>query len=254
MPSSARAGLRLVGALLAVLGPPVIIRRLLAHHQIDLTTVAGALCVYLLAGILFAYIFAAVGDIGGDPFFVQQTTANGVDFVYFSFVTLATLGYGDLTTRGDLGRMLSVTEAILGQLYLVSAVALLVANLGRTRTVAAPTRPPGSRVAPHESRARRQSEPKSPGPASLSPRGMLPLDMSVMVYERPARYPAHISAPRPTTPRCGDRAVTRRPMRSHPVTGRPHMLRLQAPLPDDYTLATDDELVARIAAAKASAR
>jgi hypothetical protein len=159
-----KGGPALVGALLAVLGPPVIVRRLLAHHQIDLTTVAGALCVYLLAGILFAYVFAAVGDISGNPFFVQQTTANGVDFVYFSFVTLATLGYGDLTARGDLGRMLSVTEAILGQLYLVSAVALLVANLGRTRTVAAPTRPSGSRVAPHESRARRQSEPESPGP------------------------------------------------------------------------------------------
>jgi hypothetical protein len=158
-----RGGPELVGAMLALLGPPVIVRRLLTHHQIDLTTVAGALCVYLLAGILFAYVFAAVGDLSGDPFFVQQTSANGVDFVYFSFVTLATLGYGDLTARGDLGRMLSVTEAILGQLYLVSAVALLVANLGRTRTVAVPARGSGPRVAPRETRARRQSQPGSPG-------------------------------------------------------------------------------------------
>jgi hypothetical protein len=164
-----KGGPALVGALLAVLGPPVIIRRLLAHHQIDLTTVAGALCVYLLAGILFAYIFAAVGDISGNPFFVQQTSANGVDFVYFSFVTLATLGYGDLTARGDLGRMLSVTEAILGQLYLVSAVALLVANLGRSRTVAVPTRSSGARVAPREPRARRPQAPGSPAPGSSGP-------------------------------------------------------------------------------------
>jgi hypothetical protein len=64
--------------------------------------------------------------------------------VYFSFVTLATLGYGDLTPIGDFGRMLAVTEAVAGQLYLVSAVALLVANLGRTRTEATPptNRPP----------------------------------------------------------------------------------------------------------------
>ena len=62
-----------------------------------------------------------------------------------------------------------------------------------------------------------------------------------------------ISTLRGRQPRgAGDRAVTRRPMRSYPATGRPHMLRLQAPLPDDYTLATDDELVARIAAAKAA--
>ncbi len=53
--------------------------------------------------------------------------------MYYSFVTLSTLGYGDLTARTDLGRMLSVSEALLGQLYLVSVVALLVANLGRSR-------------------------------------------------------------------------------------------------------------------------
>ena len=127
----------LVGALLALAGPPAIIHRLLTHHRIDLTTVAGALCVYLLAGVFFAYVYWTVGAFD-PPFFAQTDDPNGVDFIYFSFVTLATLGYGDLTPVGDLGRMLAVTEAIDGQLYLVSAVALLVANLGRTRTEAAP--------------------------------------------------------------------------------------------------------------------
>jgi hypothetical protein len=56
-----------------------------------------------------------------------------VDFVYYSFVTMTTLGYGDLTARANLGRMLSVTEALFGQLYLVSVVAVLVANIGRQR-------------------------------------------------------------------------------------------------------------------------
>jgi hypothetical protein len=123
----------IVGALLAVVGPPAIIRRLLSHHRIDLTTIAGALCVYLLAGIFFAYVFGVIAEFDNDPFFAQQQVADGVDFVYFSFVTLATLGYGDLSPRGDLGRMLAATEAVLGQLYLVSAVALLVGNLGRRR-------------------------------------------------------------------------------------------------------------------------
>jgi Ion channel len=126
-------GPAVVGALLAILGPPAIIRRLLAHHRIDLTTVAGALCVYLLAGIFFAYVYGAMGDWFEEPFFAQDVSATGVDYVYFSFVTLATLGYGDLTARSDLGRMLSATEAIMGQLYLVSAVALLVGNLGHER-------------------------------------------------------------------------------------------------------------------------
>ncbi len=108
----------LVGALLALAGPPAIIHRLLTHHRIDLTTVAGALCVYLLAGIFFAYVYWTVGAFD-PPFFAQTDDPNGVDFIYFSFVTLATLGYGDLTPVGDLGRMLAVTEAIYGQLYLV---------------------------------------------------------------------------------------------------------------------------------------
>ena len=46
---------------------------------------------------------------------------------------MSTVGYGDLTARGDLGRMLAVTEALIGQLYLVTIVALLVGNLGRAR-------------------------------------------------------------------------------------------------------------------------
>jgi Ion channel len=138
--SFGRRGPAVVGALLAVLGPPAIIHRLLTHHRIDITTVAGALCVYLLAGLFFSYLFWTVGEFDS-PFFAQNVTVKGIDYVYFSFVTLATLGYGDLTPRGDLGRMLAVTEAVLGQLYLVSAVALLVGNLGRSRAEAAPPSP-----------------------------------------------------------------------------------------------------------------
>ena len=69
--------------------------------------------------------------IAHSPFFVQTTT-EGVDFVYYSFVTLTTVGYGDLTSSLDPG-MCSILEALFGQLYLVSVVALLVANIGRTR-------------------------------------------------------------------------------------------------------------------------
>jgi Ion channel len=143
----------IVGSLLALIGPPAIIHRLLTHHRIDLTTVAGALCVYLLAGLFFSYVFGIVGEFDA-PFFAQENSPTGVDYVYFSFVTLATLGYGDLTPIGDLGRMLAVTEAVAGQLYLVSAVALLVANLGRTRTEATP---PSNRSPRRSRRASRDS-------------------------------------------------------------------------------------------------
>ena len=52
--------------------------------------------------------------------------------MYFSYVTLTTVGYGDFTAATSTGRMIAVSEALTGQLYLVSAVALLVGNIGRT--------------------------------------------------------------------------------------------------------------------------
>src|SRR3954447_9140508 len=73
------------------------------------------------------------------------------------------------------------------------------------------------------------------------------------VTRRPGIRRRRSSFARPTTPRCGDRAVTRRPDEALPrPTGRTHMLRLQPPLPDDYTRATPDDLVTRITAAKES--
>jgi hypothetical protein len=102
---------------------------------IDVRTVLGALCVYILLAMLWAFAFAAIGDIGSQPFFAQQRHATVADYVYFSFVTIATVGYGDLTAAGGLGRALSALEGLTGQLYLVTVIALLVANLvpGRRR-------------------------------------------------------------------------------------------------------------------------
>lgn len=122
-----------VGATLVLAAPVAIVRRLREHRQINFSTVLGALCLYILGGLAFAYAYMLIGDLGGEPFFGQVAQGRPVDFVYFSFVTLATLGYGDLTPAGDTGRMLAITETVLGQLYLVGAVAAIVSNLGRVR-------------------------------------------------------------------------------------------------------------------------
>ena len=122
----------MVGALLALIGPVVIVGRLRRHLRVDIATVAGSLCVYLLAGLFFAYIYRVI-EIVDQPFFRQHLRPGPVDFVYFSFVTLTTLGYGDLTARADFGRMLAICEALSGQLYLVSVVAILVGGFGRDR-------------------------------------------------------------------------------------------------------------------------
>ena len=124
---------RPVVAVLVVATPVVISRRLVHHRRVTQSTVSGALCVYLLIGLAFASLFGITEVLGGGPFFAGQVEANDADFLYFSFTTLATVGYGDLVARTNLGRMLAVTEALMGQLYLVTVVALLVGSLGRSR-------------------------------------------------------------------------------------------------------------------------
>jgi hypothetical protein len=132
-----RPGARIVAAtasvLLAVATIGVILRRIVQHPTISGATVGGAVSAYLLAGLAFAYGYELVSAVTGEPFFATIEDPRTVDYVYFSFTTLTTVGYGDLTARTELGRMLAVSEALLGQLYLVTVVALIVANLGRER-------------------------------------------------------------------------------------------------------------------------
>ncbi|MFL5779141.1 MAG: potassium channel family protein [Chloroflexota bacterium] len=123
---------------LAFAVPPVILRRIVRAPVITLGIISGALCIYLLLGLIYAYLFPLVSALQGTPFFVQQPTAGVADYEYFSYTVLSTTGFGDLTAATPLGRMVAISEALLGQLFLVSAVALLVGNVGRTLTRARP--------------------------------------------------------------------------------------------------------------------
>jgi len=125
-----------VAGVLVLITPIVIGRRLVQHPAVNASTVAGALCIYLLAGLFFAFLFGFTAAIGLGPFFVATSHATDVDYLYFSFSTLATVGFGDLVAATNLGRMLAVTEALFGQMYLVTIVALLVGNFGRGRSSA----------------------------------------------------------------------------------------------------------------------
>jgi hypothetical protein len=122
--------------LLLVAGAPiVIVHALVRRRVIDIQTVLGAVCVYVLLGMLWSFAYAAIGTIQSAPFFAQQAHATVADYLYFSFVTQTTVGYGDLTAANGFGRALAVLEALIGQLYLVTVIALLVSNLapGRRR-------------------------------------------------------------------------------------------------------------------------
>jgi len=117
-----------ISALLVVGAPVAIVRGARNHIEITAQTVFAALSVYLLIGLFFAFSFAVIGTID-QPFFASGVNGSLPDYVYYSYVTLTTVGFGDLIARGDVGRMASVFEAIMGQLYLVTVVALLVGGL-----------------------------------------------------------------------------------------------------------------------------
>jgi hypothetical protein len=117
-------------ALVLMLTPALMVLRLLMRPKITLDTVAGALTAYLQVGIFFAVLYRLIDVLGDEHFFAQGPEA--VDsFQYFSLITLTTVGYGDLTPGTNLGQLLASLEALTGQLFLVSVVALVVGNLGR---------------------------------------------------------------------------------------------------------------------------
>ena len=107
-------------------------------------TLSGVLAIYLLLGMFFSFLDGAVEAIGNDSFFVGITDPDRSDFLYFSYVTLSTVGYGDLVAATDVGRALAVSEALIGQIYLVTVVALIVSNLrpGARAAQRAPRPPP----------------------------------------------------------------------------------------------------------------
>jgi hypothetical protein len=124
---------RIANALLVVLAPPAIVvgvlRSMRARQAVTLEAVFGVLCVYILLGMLFAYTYGLINDLGGSPFFAGGQQATVARCLYYSFTTLTTVGYGDLTSRSNLGHTLSTSEALFGQIYLITIVSLLVSNL-----------------------------------------------------------------------------------------------------------------------------
>lgn len=121
----------LMNALLVGAAPVVIATSLVRRRVVDVHTVMGALCIYVLLGMLWSFGFGAIGAFGSGPFFAQAGHTNVADYLYFSFVTLTTVGYGDLTAADGLGRAVAVVEALTGQLYLVTVVALVVSRMAR---------------------------------------------------------------------------------------------------------------------------
>jgi hypothetical protein len=119
----------LLSGLLVIATIVVIAIGVIGQGEVNEQSVSGAICIYVLIGMVFLFFYNAMAAIGSGDFFAQGTDGTRSIRLYFSYVTLATLGYGDYTPAGNLGHTLAVLEALFGQLYLVTVVALLVSRL-----------------------------------------------------------------------------------------------------------------------------
>ncbi|WIG61422.1 MAG: hypothetical protein OJF49_004170 [Ktedonobacterales bacterium] len=120
-----------LGVCIVLLATFAILRDVANHKVVSAQSVLGASCIYLLVGVGFALLFSSVGAFTPGGFFIGQSTANVSDYLFFSFTTLTTVGYGNLVPAAPLGQSLAMVEALSGQIYLVLVVARLVSLWGQ---------------------------------------------------------------------------------------------------------------------------
>jgi voltage-gated potassium channel Kch len=101
--------------------------------EIDLEHLYAALSAYLLAGIFFGLFYWGLEQLHPGTFILTGDFSR-MSAIYFSFVTLATLGYGDIVPRTDVARGLAIVEGVGGQLFLAVMVARLVSLYARVET------------------------------------------------------------------------------------------------------------------------
>jgi len=128
-----------ISCLLYLVAPFAIVRHLLRRQVVDRESLLGAVTAYLLFGMFFAFAYRAIGELGSVPFFGHAGRGTLSQDLFFSFVTIATVGYGNLVPAANPGQVLAVVEAITGQLFLIVAVGKVVSSMTPMRK-----RPPNS--------------------------------------------------------------------------------------------------------------
>jgi hypothetical protein len=124
--SEALAVAFVVSALLYVVAPFAVVRDIATRRSVDQEAVLGAIAAYLIVGMFFAFTYRAIGVLQPTPFFGAEGPGDMTQTLFFSFVTLTTTGYGNLVPATNPGQSLAVMEAVLGQLFLVTAVAKII--------------------------------------------------------------------------------------------------------------------------------
>ena len=107
----------------------LIVMQMVHAHKVTTNTILGAMNIYLVAGLIWAYAFILLNHFDSSAFHLPDYEGLSKEvelFTYYSYSTLTTLGYGDIVPESAQARMLSVLEAVFGQLYLAIVIAKLV--------------------------------------------------------------------------------------------------------------------------------
>jgi hypothetical protein len=107
----------------------LILYRISHHTTVSFQTVMGGIAAYALLGFAHGSLYEALDLLGDENFFAEPAVQG--DYLYFSLVTLTTLGYGDFVPATELGKRIVTVEALVGQVFLVTLVARLVSLLGQ---------------------------------------------------------------------------------------------------------------------------
>ena len=115
-----------VAILLAIAALTILRRVILGANKVEFRTILGAVSVFTLLGLLFAFLFVAFANASQTEFFTGVAGPRSSDYLFFSYTTLTTTGYGNLVPAGTVGQSFAVLEMLLGQFFLVTLVAGLV--------------------------------------------------------------------------------------------------------------------------------
>jgi Ion channel len=116
----------IIQIVLLTLAMGAVLRRVVSTAEVGSRTILGAISVYTVLGILFTFLYGTIDRVQGGAFFEGVPHPHGGDFLFFSYTTLTTTGYGNLVPGGQPGRMISGLEMMIGQIFLVTLVAGLV--------------------------------------------------------------------------------------------------------------------------------
>jgi hypothetical protein len=125
--------LLIMNGVLVAAGPFLIFNAMRHHPSVSIRTMLGAVTIYVLIGLFFALIYRSMLQFEPTSFSAANGVLDPASMQYFSFVTLTTVGFGDIVAVGSGARTAVALEALIGQIYLVTVVAMVVGNLGRRR-------------------------------------------------------------------------------------------------------------------------